>query len=243
MRDNNDLNEVLLDNNHNNDNDNDNNYNDNNDDENMDNIRDNINLFSSCSFTVFLFVILICFLYNEVYRLIYLINFFRYQIKTESDIIFEKCIKYPSLAGIYIKCFSFLVIFGLFTLLLIPNIISDDQLLTKMIFAVFSFNFYIFGPLWTGFSTLGLIFANKICYICQNDDPQNLKFDFTTFLILIISFFFGINILLGRNSIGSINYLTESIRFTDEGNYFYGKLFWKIAQWRRRRVGNNEIRN
>ena len=238
MIDNNDLNQVLIDNNNINDNDN----NDNNHNENMDN-RDNINFCSSFSFTIFLCVILICFIYNEIYRLIYQINFFRYQIKTESDIIFEKCIKYPSLGGIYIKFFSFFVIFGTFILLLVPNIVNDEQLLTKMIFTVINFNFYIFGPLWTGFSTLGLLFYNKICYICKNNDPQNLEFDFTTFLILIISFFFGINILLGHNSIGSMNYLTESIRFTDEGNYFYGKLFWKIAQWRRRRVGNNEIRN
>ena len=28
-----------------------------------------------------------------------------------------------------------------------------------------NFNFYIFGPLWTGFSTLGLLFYNKICYM------------------------------------------------------------------------------
>ena len=229
--DNNNLNQILIDNDNNNDNDS---------NDNMENdARNNIRAASSFSCAIFVFIILICILYNEIFSLINLINFLRYQLQSASDIIIEKCVKYPSIAGIYIKCFSIFIIIGIFSLFLIPNTSNDEQLLSKILFTVFNFNFYIFGPVWTGFSTLGLIFYNRICYICKNNDPQDIQFDFTTFLILIISFCFGINILLGKNSIESINYLTESIRFTEEGNYFYGKLFWKIAQWRRRRVGNN----
>ena len=185
-----------------------------------------------------LFLILITyFLYSEIYSLYYFIIYFQNKINTTSDSVFERCIKYPSLNEIYKSILFLLIIIDLFLFMCIFEI-NNEELVSKIFYAFIHFNYYLFGPVLTGFSTLGLIFYDKICFYCLNDDPSIRNFDFSIFLVFLLSLFLGINILLGYNGLDTFNFLIESLGFKEGSNYFLGKLFWKTAQWRRRMAYN-----
>ena len=201
----------------------------------------NNNSNNSCFCIVVLIILIISFLYSEIYSLYSYINNFTYEMNKTSDIIFEQCIKYPSLLQIYLSIFYIFVI----TLLLFSVIIfyiPNDEYAQKFFASFMYFISYLLGPILTAFSVLGLLLYNKVFFICEKNDPSNMNFDYATFLFLLLSIFIGINILLGYNALDSFNLLTESIRFKEEGNYFLGKIFWKVTQMRRR-SDNNEANN
>jgi len=223
---NNDLNQILIDN----DNVNVNEFLNDNDNQNG-------NTLDSYYVSLIFFVLLSFCLFMEFQTFLKYMNYFFQRIQTGPDEFFEKCVKYQTLTQIYISLF-----YIMFLLALIVStplfIFEDSELSQKIIYAIINFLSYLLGPLLTGFTTLGLIFYNKVCYICDRNDPTKYMIDYYTFLVFVFAEFVGINIFLGYNTISVFNYLQNSIKFKDEGNYFIGKLFWKFGQWRRRR---NEV--
>ena len=242
----NELNQLLLDNNNDN---NDNNINDinNNNDNNDFNFNANIllqrqqngNLQNISWTSIFIYLAIYIFIcYSEFISLSNSIINLIHNTKTLPYDIIDKCIKYPSLTQIYFTIFYIFIFTGIFLFFIIFEIHNEDFLI--LIFDSFvNFIFYFLGPLLTGFSGLGIIFYYKVCYLCLGNDPNNVIFDGYTFLLLLIWLFIGINILLGYNSLQTFKFFQDSLSFKDEGSYFLGKLFWKIANWRR--FNNNNI--
>ena len=135
-----------------------------------------------------IFFLIIYFYYIQIYTLYSSINYFIYEINTASDIIFEKCKKYPSLKDIYSSIFNILFITSLLISAVIINIQNNE--IAEKLFSIFiNFFFYLVGPLLTGFSIMGLIFYDKVCFICSGNDPTNMSFDYSSFLSLFIFFF------------------------------------------------------
>ena len=247
---NDDLNLALIDdhndnndNNHNNNNNDNNNNNENefiinNNEANLNNYayfyqpQNDNNAITSCRRISFLITLIIILFYFEFSNLYYSIKNLFYDIKTIPDDVIDKCIKYPDLTQIYCSIFFIFLILDILLFFIILQI-QDEELASKIFLSYGHLNFYLFGPLATGFSLLGLIFYDKVCYICENDNPIYRYFDYSTFLLCLIWLFIGINVLLGYNSMQTYKFFQESITFKEDGSYFLGKLFWKVANWRR----------
>ena len=180
----------------------------------------------------FLFLVGIL-LVNELYYLHVLIKDYIFDINNTTDIVFDKCIKFPSLSRLYISVFFILLLIGLIISSIIFHL-HNEELFQKLFHVFIYFILYLLGPLLTGFTTLGILFYRRICFSCINNDPNRILFDSYTFLCLICSEFIGINALLVYNNFDTKYNLNNSIRFKENGNYFLGKLFWKATQWRRR---------
>ena len=187
------------------------------------------------------FIIFVYFLYIQIDSLYNSINYFTNEINTTPDIIFEKCKKYPSLKDIYFSIFTILFVTFVLISVLIINI-QNNEIVERLSSILLSFFLYLLGPLSTGLGILGLLYFNKICFICSDNDPTNMRFDYTTFLYLLTLIFIGLLFLYGSCGLKSNYLLMDSIRFKEEGNYFLGKLFWKCTYFCRR-PENNEINN
>ena len=222
---NNNLDEFLLDNNY------DNNVNEfNNNDNNND---------SFFFFYIFLILFGILIL-NEVYYLKAIINAYILDPNKLTDIAFETCVKYPFMSQLYASFFYIIFLLGITISVIMFKLLNNEELIKKIIYSYLNLTFYFLGPILTGLCTVGLLFYQKLCYVCINNDPKKIIFDSYTFLTLIIWEFIGINILFGYNNFNCKNIFYDSIRFDENGNYFLGQLFWKATQWRR---GNIQNRN
>ena len=219
----NNLNELFFINGQNNDENEINNNNDN------DNGNDNYSKWTLIIFLLLVGILLI----NELYYLYVQIKDYIFDINNTIDIVFDKCIKYPSLSRLYISAFFILLYIALIISSIICSVHSEE-LFQKLFYVLIYFILYLLGPLLTGFSTLGILFYRRICFSCINNDPKRILFDSYTFLCLICSEFIGINALLIYNNFDTQYNLNNSIRFKENGNYFLGKLFWKVTYWRRR---------
>ena len=195
--------------------------------------------FASNFFFIILMIAFLYYIIEEINYLIYSIPSTFINNNMISDNVFEKCIKYQSIANIYTSL-SFIIICLLFTFPFFLNYIQNEELIQKLLFVYIYYFCYFLGPLITGFSLLGLLFYKNICYYCINNNPNQLEFDFSLFLNITIFFLIGINVCIGFNSVDSHNYMQESIKFKDGSNYIIGKLFWLIAQKRRRSNINEE---
>ena len=120
---------------------------------------------------------------------------------------FEKCIKYQSIT------------------------------FEKFLVTFLNFNYYVFGLLLLGSSLVGLINYNKVCYDCIRKNPNRLEFNLSTMVCLILIAVIGGIITFIFSSMNSFDYVCDSIKFSKDGNYFLGKIFWKYVLSR-----NNEQR-
>ena len=231
MDNNNNLDEFLLENNDMNLNEFNNIGNNNNND------NDNDSFFYFGIFLI-LFGILIL---NEVYYLIAIINAYILDSNKLSDIAFETCVRYPFMSQLYTSFFYIIFLLGITILVAMFKLINNEELVQKLIYSYLNLAFYFLGPILTGLCTVGILFYQKVCYVCINNDPNKIQFDSYTFLTLIIWEFIGINILFGYNNFYCKNIFHDSIRFDENGNYFLGKLFWKATQWRRGNIQNRNI--
>ena len=86
-------------------------------------------------------------------------------------------------------------------------------------------------------SLVGLINYNKVCYDCIRKNPNRLEFNLSTMVCLILIAVIGGIITFIFSSMNSFDYVCDSIKFSKDGNYFLGKIFWKYVLSR-----NNEQR-
>ena len=101
--------------------------------------------------------------------------------------------------------------------------------INKLIETFMFYNFYAFGPILLGLSTFGFIYFDKVCNICDNDDYTKQYINFVTVLCLVITFLVSLLITVWYSAVGAFDLFNNSIRFTSDGNYIIGKLFWKIV--------------
>ena len=149
---------------------------------------------------------------------------------------FEKCIKYQSITEMYFTMFALLAATSA-ALMALGIAINYDLFFEKFLVTFLNFNYYVFGLLLLGSSLVGLINYNKVCYDCIRKNPNRLEFNLSTMVCLILIAVIGGIITFIFSSMNSFDYVCDSIKFSKDGNYFLGKIFWKYVLSR-----NNEQR-
>ena len=153
---------------------------------------------------------------------------------------FEKCIKYQSITEMYFTVFALFAAFSA-ALMALGMAINYDLFYEKFLITFLNFNSYVFGLLLLGSSLVGLINYNKVCYDCVTKNPNHMEFSLSTMVCLILIAAIGGIITFIFSSIYSFEYACNSIKFSKDGNYFLGKIFWKYVNNEQRQ--NNHERN
>ena len=149
---------------------------------------------------------------------------------------FEKCIKYQSITEMYFTMFALLAAVSA-AFMALGIAINYGLFFEKFLVTFLNFNYYVFGLLLLGSSLVGLINYNKVCYDCIRKNPNRLEFNLSTMVCLILIAVIGGIITFIFSSMNSFDYVCDSIKFSKDGNYFLGKIFWKYVLSR-----NNEQR-
>jgi hypothetical protein len=155
---------------------------------------------------------------------------------------FERCIKYQSITEMYFTLFALLAALSA-ALMALGIAIGYDLFFDKFLVTFINFNYYIFGLLLLASSLIGLLNYHKVCYDCIRRDPNNLEFNLSTMICLILIAVIGGIITFIFSSVNSFEYVCDSIKFSRDGNYFLGKAFWKYVLSRNNERQNNHERN
>ena len=175
---------------------------------------------------VFVFSLLLIFM--DIYELYF--SYYSLIDYAESFLpeVFEQCVKYHIITQMFFTVFAafagisacIMSFFMLFNYLFFIN---------KLIETFMFYNFYAFGRILLGLSTFGFIYFDKVCHICDNDDYTKQYINFVTVLCLVITFLVSLLITVWYSAVGAFDLFNNSIRFTSDGNYIIGTLFWKIV--------------
>jgi hypothetical protein len=149
-------------------------------------------------------------------------------LKTFNTQMFDKCIKYQMLAK---ACFSVFSLFAALSSFVITffMIISVDYFINKLLNAYVYINTLIFGPYMLGMTILGLFNWDKILFICDNTNKEELHdrfLSFTNLFNIIACFILSFILTLGVTIYKSLELYINSILRKDDGNYIIRKLFW-----------------
>jgi len=155
---------------------------------------------------------------------VYLINSsYKYPIE-----IYDKCIKYQTVVDIIFSLFTTLALICLALLSII--IISDmDVVFENFSFAFLYFFYYVFGIFMFVLSVIGLFNFNKIGYDCISENPIKYEFNVGTFVWIIFFIFLSGMLTFAMNIMESADFVSNSIKFSKDGDYFLGKAFWKYV--------------
>ncbi len=192
-------------------------------------------------------LILVCMDFLEFY--------YEYQQMKELSIkyeamVFEECIKYHALSQMF---FTFFATFsGISATIMSLGLLVDYEFFSyKMIDTFLNYNYLIFGPYLFIVCLIGFYNYDLILYNCDSKLFYEKKlFNFSTFLALLVCFLFSFVLFIGYSIFYSLRRLISSIRFTPEGNYILGRIFWRYVLSRNnsninanRRENNNNIIN
>lgn len=190
-----------------------------------------------------LFVLLVClsFVSIDFMSLYYTYDHILESSNALPALVFDKCIKYNEATEIFFTIFALLV--GLSGVFLSLGFFFYEIFSEKLLNAYLYFNYYVFGPLLLGGSVLGFLNFKKVCYMCEGDDPTNMTLNVSMIISLLFLSVLGAIVTLGFSAGDMLEYFSESIKFSGDGNCFVGKIFWKLAMTRNRVQHNTRERN
>ena len=157
--------------------------------------------------------------------------------------VFEQCVKYHLISHLFYTIYGALASFsaGVASLALLINY---NSFLSYFFDTFLFYNYYIFGPLLLGFSFFGMINFDKVCYVCENSNYHYKNIN--PFTVIGISFTFMLSLMVTViYAIFTSNvYITNSIKFSSDGSYILGKVFWWLTFNRGREIviNSNEER-
>lgn len=164
--------------------------------------------------------------------------------QTTSPVIFENCVKYHLLAQIFFTLFATLA--GTSACFLSLGLLIDYEIFTmKFIDTFLYFNYLIFGPYLLAACCLGYYNFNLIAFTCDPNDLSKRHVNFSTVIALIICLLLSFLLTFSYSVFYSIKKLINSVRFTTNGNYYLGRVFWRYVLDRRHdavRVNEFEMR-
>jgi hypothetical protein len=139
--------------------------------------------------------------------------------------IFEQCFKYHFLTQIF---FTFFATFaGLSACLMsLGLLISYNFFSSKCLDTFFNWNYIIFGPYLFSSSLLGYIYFSEIAFICDVDNKKHMDFNYSTLFALILCFIISFTITFSYSIIWAYYKFTQSIRYSNDGSRFLGRIFW-----------------
>ena len=184
----------------------------------------------------FVLIIAITLVVMDLLSLYYSYDYLLYASKKYSFEVFDRCVKYDSITEIYFTLFAFMAAISA-GLMAIGILMGYDLFFEKFLVTFLNFNYYIFGLLSLASSLIGLINYNKVCYDCIGKDPHELEFNLSTMICLILIASIGGVITFIFSSLNSFEYVCNCINFSKDGNYFFGKAFWKYV------LANNDRQN
>ena len=158
------------------------------------------------------------------YSYIYLLDY----SKTLSQVIFNQCVKYPIITQLFFTVFATLAAFSA-SLMSLGLLIDYQVFALKLIDSFMYYNFYCFGPFLLGSTILAFCNFGKVCYSCDNDDYNKKYLNISTVIYLVIAFTISSLVTFGFSIISAFEYFNNSIKFTRDGNYLLGKIFWKYV--------------
>ena len=205
---------------------------------------DNSNSGEKCS-AIFILIISIILIGMDLLSLYYSYDYILRASEKYPLEIFERCIKYQSVTEIYFTLFALMAAVSA-AFMATGITIGYDLFFDKFLVTFLNFNYYVFGLLLLGSSIIGLLNFNKVCYDCVRKNPQNLEFNLSTLICLILIAIIGGIITFLFSSVDSFEYICDSIKFNKDGNFIIGKIFWKYVLSRnneRQNQNNNHERN
>ena len=145
---------------------------------------------------------------------------------------YSQCIQNQTISEMF---FTFLAILASISIIILSiGFLINSEIFMEKFFKSYSYyNYFIFGPFLLCTSFLGFINYNKIGYSCEKI-PDNSSINLSMLFCLVIVLVFGAVVTCGYSTIYMYEYITNSIRFKNNSNYFLGKAFWKFALSRNR---------
>ena len=186
---------------------------------------------------IFVLIIAIILMGMNFLSLYYSYDYLLYASKRYPFQTFDTCIKYQSITEIYFTLFALMAAVSA-ALMGLGITIGYDLFFEKFLLTFLNFNYYIFGLILLASSLFGLFNYNKICYDCIKKNPNNLEFNLSTMICLILIAMIGGVITFVFSSINAFEYVCNCIKFNKEGNFLLGKAFWKYVLYK-----NNENQN
>lgn len=154
-----------------------------------------------------------------------------------APLVFEHCAKYHIVTQMFFTTFATLA--GVSACIMSLGLLINEQFFaTKLLDTFVYFNYYSFGPLLLGCSVLGFLFFNKISYNCDSENYNRKFLNISTVACICVAFIISFIISGAFSIFGSLDLFNNSIRFTPDGSYILGKVFWKYVFNR----GNEVIR-
>ena len=192
---------------------------------------------------IFILIISLILIGMDFLSLYYSYQYIITSSKRYSFLVFERCIKYQSIMEIFFTLFALLAAVSA-ALMALGITIGYDLFFEKFLVTFINFNYYVFGLLLLASSIVGLLNFNKVCYDCIGKNPNTHEFSLSTLICLIFIAIIGGIITFIFSSLNSFEYVCDSIKFSKDGNYFLGKVFWKYVLSRNNeRQNNNHERN
>ena len=185
---------------------------------------------------IFILIIAVLLIGMDCLSLYYSYDYLLNTSKNLPLLTFEKCIKYQSITEMFFTMFALLAAVSA-AFMALGIAINYGLFFEKFLVTFLNFNYYVFGLLLLGASLVGLINYNKVCYDCIRKNPNRLEFNLSTMVCLILIAVIGGIITFVFSSMNSFEYVCDSIKFSKDGNYLLGKIFWKYVLSR-----NNEQR-
>ena len=192
---------------------------------------------------IFILIISLILIGMDFLSLYYSYQYIMTSSKRYSFLVFERCIKYQSIMEIFFTLFALLAAVSA-ALMALGITIGYDLFFEKFLVTFINFNYYVFGLLLLASSIVGLLNFNKVCYDCIGKNPNTREFNYSTLICLILIAIIGGVITFIFSSLNSFEYVCDSIKFSKDGNYLLGKVFWKYVLSRNNeRQNNNHERN
>lgn len=177
---------------------------------------------------VFVLIIAIILIIMDILSLYYSYDYLLYASRRYPFEVFDRCIKYQSVTEIYFTLFAFMAAISA-CLMAIGIMLGYDIFFEKFLVTFLNFNYYVFGLLLLASSLTGLIYYNKICYDCIRKNPNELEFNLSTMICLILIAIIGGIITFIFSSVNAFEYVCNCIKFSKDGNFLLGKAFWKYV--------------
>ena len=192
---------------------------------------------------IFILIISLILIGMDFLSLYYSYQYIISSSKRYSYLVFDRCIKYQSITEMYFTLFALLAAVSA-ALMALGITIGYDLFFDKFLVTFINFNYYVFGLLLLASSIAGLLNYNKVCYDCIGKNPNTHEFNLSTMICLILIAIIGGIITFIFSSLSSFEYVCDSVKFSKDGNYLLGKVFWKYVLSRNNeRQNNNHERN
>ena len=142
--------------------------------------------------------------------------------------VFDQCVKYHIITQMFFTVFAALAGFSA-CIMSFFMVVNYQLFVYKLLETFLYYNFYAFGPVLLGLSCFGFFNFSKVCNICDEEDYTIQYINFVTVICLGVTFLLSLLITIWYSAVGGMETFKNSIKFNNDGNYFIGKLFWKIV--------------